>query len=571
MSESRPTSRFAGQTGYRVPRHPAPVDLHLDGNEGAVPPPDLLDALAARGPDAFRRYPDAAPLAARIAARLGLAAEQVMVTAGADEAIERLCRAVLAPGRALVLPVPSFEMIERYARIAGGELVAVPWPGGAFPRAAVLEAIAPETALIAVVSPNNPTGAVASAEDLRALSAAAPQAVLLVDLAYGEFADEDLTPAALALPNAVVTRTFSKAWGLAGLRVGYAAGPAEIVGWMRAAGGPYAVASASLALAEAWLERADGEVARFVARVRGERERLAARLARLGARPEPSQANFAFARFRDARFVRDALAGLGIAVRHFAGRPGLEDALRITCPGNDAARERLERALDAALAPQALLFDLDGVLADVSRSFREAIVRTAAGYGVTITRDEVSRAKAAGGSNNDWVLTRELLAARGVERPLDEVTAAFEAIYHGTTDAPGVRATERLVVPRAQLLRLAARLPLGLVTGRPRPDTLRFLDEQGIADLFGTVVTMDDAPEKPDPAPVRLALERLGAARGWMLGDTVHDIRAARGAGVVPLGIVAPGEDAERVTAALFAAGAARVLASVAELEDLLP
>ncbi len=274
MSEPRPTSRFAGQTGYRVPRHPAPVDLHLDGNEGAVPPPDLLDALAARGPDAFRRYPDAAPLAARIAARLGLAAEQVMVTAGADEAIERLCRAVLAPGRALVLPVPSFEMIERYARIAGGEVVAVPWPGGAFPRAAVLDAIAPETALIAVVSPNNPTGAVASAEDLRALSAAAPQAVLLVDLAYGEFADEDLTPAALALPNAVVTRTFSKAWGLAGLRVGYAAGPAEIVGWMRAAGGPYAVASASLALAEA-LARTGRRRGRALRRARARRARAA--------------------------------------------------------------------------------------------------------------------------------------------------------------------------------------------------------------------------------------------------------------------------------------------------------
>ncbi len=158
-----------------------------------------------------------------------------------------------------------------------------------------------------------------------------------------------------------------------------------------------------------------------------------------------------------------------------------------------------------------------------------------------------------------------------MERPLDEVTAAFEAIYHGTAGAPGVRAAERLVVPRAQLERLAARLPLGLVTGRPRPDTLRFLEEQGIASLFGTVVTMDDAPEKPDPAPVRLALAQLSAARGWMLGDTVHDVRAARGAGVVPLGIVAPGEDAERATAALFAAGAARILASVAELEDLLP
>jgi HAD superfamily hydrolase (TIGR01548 family) len=211
------------------------------------------------------------------------------------------------------------------------------------------------------------------------------------------------------------------------------------------------------------------------------------------------------------------------------------------------------------------------VLADVSGSYREAITGAAAMYGVTLTPDEIWAAKRRGNANNDWVLTRDLLRARGVDAPLQEVTDRFEALYQGTDEMPGLWANERLMVDREWLVRLAARRPLAIVTGRPRLDCERFLRQHDIADLFQAVVVMQDAPLKPDPAPVYLALRRLGVSRAWMLGDTPDDVRAARGAGVVPLGVVGPGESAEAARATLLNAGAARVLDRVEDLEALLP
>jgi phosphoglycolate phosphatase-like HAD superfamily hydrolase len=109
------------------------------------------------------------------------------------------------------------------------------------------------------------------------------------------------------------------------------------------------------------------------------------------------------------------------------------------------------------------------------------------------------------------------------------------------------------------------------VTGRPRDEARWFLEREGIADLVHTVVCMEDAARKPDPAPVRLALTRLGVRRAWMVGNTPDDVRAAAGAGVVPLGVVAPGDDLAATGAALRDAGAALVLDQIADLEELLP
>ncbi len=213
-------------------------------------------------------------------------------------------------------------------------------------------------------------------------------------------------------------------------------------------------------------------------------------------------------------------------------------------------------------APQALLFDLDGVLADVRESYRRAVVETAAQLGVVLTPPEIAAAKAEGDANNDWVLTRRLLARHGVEADLDEVTRRFEALYQG-----GLWEAERLLCPVAVVARLARRLPLGVVTGRPRRDAERFLEHFGLAEHFVGMVCMGEAPAKPDPAPVRLCLEHLGVVRAWMLGDTPDDVRAALGAGVLPLGVVAPGEDSAD---ALRAAGAVRVIVPT-DLEELLP
>ena len=361
MTGPRPAPGVAGEVAYHVPRHGAPIDLPLNGNEGVAPPRALLTALAAADPELLRRYPSAAPLEAALARRFGLDPAAVLVTAGGDDGLDRAFRAFLGPGREVVLPTPTFVMLPKYARLVGATARAVPWPGGPFPTDAVLAAVGPATAAMCVVSPNNPTGAVATADDLRRLAAAAPDALLIVDLAYGEMADDDLTAAALALPNALVFRTFSKAWGLAGARLGYVLGPPALVAWTRAAGNPYAVSGPSVALGLARLAAGDADVAAYVATVRAERALLAERLRELGASAPDSQANFVLARFAahaTAHWVHDALAGLGIAVRLFgADPPELRGALRITCPGDAAALDRLLHGLTAALQPGAQIVE----------------------------------------------------------------------------------------------------------------------------------------------------------------------------------------------------------------------
>ncbi len=335
---------------YSGTSFPGPIDLYLDANEGPLtrrPPRVSPDPTG----DRSRRYPSTTTLERELAASLGVSPDRVIVTSGGDDAIDRACRATLEPGRTLVLPVPTFEMIDRSAAAAGASIIRVPWTGP-YPLRAVTDAIDARTGMIALVSPNNPTGAVATRRDLLALSKAAGRALVLVDLAYTEFADEDLTPIAAGLHNTVIIRTFSKAYGLAGLRVGYAIGPAPVIRAMRAMGSPYPVAGPSLAAARAAL-RDSGSLRRSCDRVRTERTSLTALLIQLGASPQPSQANFVLAEFADAAHVWSELAALGIGVRRYRPGSGLERCLRISCPGSRPAFTRLCKALRGVLAASA--------------------------------------------------------------------------------------------------------------------------------------------------------------------------------------------------------------------------
>lgn len=489
MPEPRPAARVP-TAGAGIPRVAATIDLRLDGNQGRPPSSAFCAALPSEG-ELLRAYPHGDELEQEIARRHGIAPEQVFVGAGADDVLDRLCRAVLEPGRSAILPVPTFEMLERYVALAGATAVTLPWQDGDWPRAAVLERMAASTALVAVVSPNNPTGLCASVDDVRAVAAAAPQAIVLVDAAYAEFGGEDLTAAALALPNAVAVRTFSKAFGLAGLRVGYALGPPAVVQWLRRVGSPFTCGTWSRAVACRRLQHGGDEVAAYVRDVAGERDALTRHLRALGLQPLPSAGNFVFVRGGDPEWLRDALAGLGIAVRALAG------GVRITLPASAPSFARLVTALDAAVAPAALLLDLDGVLADLER-------RTA-------------------------------------------------------------------VADAADVAALAARWPLGVVTSCPRRLAESVLQRHGFAPHVHALVTAEDGPGKPSPAPVRLALQRLGATSAWLLGDNPSDVQAARAAGVVPLAVEPHGIGAESHAERLRKAGAARLIDGIGGLRRLVP
>jgi len=483
------------------------------------------------------------------------------------------CPARMRSGRRRVVSHdPTFEMIGVSCANAGAELASVGWLAGSFPTERLCEAIDGETALAVLVTPNNPTGGAIDIESIERIAdrAADVGARLLVDLAYVEFASTDPTQRLLERPNVILVRTLSKAWGLAGLRIGYLLASEETAATLRDAGGPFPVSGVSIELALRALTDGWGPARKATRRAARHRDRIGRVVEECGGSCGESEANFVLARFDDAPLVRAALAALGIGVRSFPDHPDLADALRITCPTSGDDMDRLERALRTIAMPQALLFDLDGVIADVSRSYRRAIIETVATFGVEATPEQIGRIKREGGANNDWELTDALLRRLGKPQIFEDVKDRFEALYHGTDDRPGLKREETLLISRETLSTLCARMSLGIVTGRPRADALEFLERFDIADQFGAIVTMEDAPAKPDPAPVRVALESLVVERAWLIGDTVDDVRASRAAGVLPIGVVPPGDDGGETARALLGAGAARVLDRTERIGELL-
>ncbi len=541
--------------------------LDLSRNEGDRPSADVLGRLGDRLPDLLRDYLEPSGLEADLAALLGVDPNRVLVTTGGDDALDRVFRAFVRSGRKVAYPVPTFEMIPAFARMAGARIQEIPHGWGVLPLDELALATDEETDLVAVISPDNPTGTAATTDQLVALADGLPGDVtFLVDQAYVEFGDEDPSAALLEFPNVVLVRTLSKAWGLAGLRVGYAVSTSERIAAMRNVGGPYPVSSLGLEVARLRLATGRARMEAFVAETRDRRSVLMDMFRGLGGDPVPSQANFVTARLPRPSWVAAGLQAQGIRVRSF---PHLPEHVRITVPRSAEELERLNEAVKVLIQPQALLFDMDGVLVDVGSSYREAIVQTCRSYGLTITPGDIARVKARGNANDDWALTHEILLAGGTEADLAEVTRRFEDLYQGTNGRPGLRETESLILPREGLEAAAARGPLGIVTGRPRADAQRFLVEHGIDDLFGVVVCREDAPLKPSPEPVRFALAEIGVSTAWYYGDTPDDMRAAAAAGVVPIGVIAPG-GGEMEREALVRSGAAITVAAASALSATL-
>ncbi len=286
--------------------------------------------------DDLARYPERQPVEAIAAAHLGLAADQVLLTNGVDEGIHLLCEAYLEPPDEVIVVTPTFSMYEIFAEATGAKVVRVQCAEDLrFPLEKVLASITAATRIIAVASPNNPTGAVASRDQLVAIAKSAPDAALLVDEAYYDFHGKTMMPDVAALPNLFAARTFSKAYGLAGLRVGILAGPREQMPMVRRVSSPYSVNAVALLALPAAL--ADGEfVASYVGQVKAGRAKLENELTRAGINWWPSEANFVLMRIgeRHREFVA-AMRQRGILVRDRSADPGCEGCVRITLGTTD--------------------------------------------------------------------------------------------------------------------------------------------------------------------------------------------------------------------------------------------
>lgn len=306
--------------------------LRLDFNENTLAcSPKVREVLGQISAGSLTRYPEREPVEAIVAAHLGLEPAQVALTNGVDEAIHVLFETFLEAGDELLLPVPTYTMYEVYASSTDAKAVTVlAGDDLAFPFERLLAAITPRTKIIAVANPNSPSGTTATREQLIELARRAPQAVLLVDEAYFHFHGETVMDLVGTVPNLIVARTFSKAYGLAGLRLGLLAGPVELTRWVRRVLSPYSVNSLALAC----LPPALGDQAYidwYVGEVLAARTEFEGALDALKVRRWPSHANFVLVDIgaQHAEFVRRMKAA-GVLVRDRSSDPGCDGRVRIT-------------------------------------------------------------------------------------------------------------------------------------------------------------------------------------------------------------------------------------------------
>jgi histidinol-phosphate aminotransferase len=319
------------------------LNLDLNENTGGCSP-RVLARLQSMSTIDLARYPERERGEQAVAKFLGLKPEQVLLTNGVDDALLALFATYLGPDDEMLLADPTFVMYSIYGAATGARLVRIrAGEDLTFPTTKLIEKLSPRTRVIAVANPNNPTGIAASRADLLRVVEAAPDAAVLVDEAYFEFHGETLLPDLGRYPNLFIARTFSKAYGLAGLRLGVLAGASGQIGLVRRFCSPFNVNAIALACLEEAL--ADQAFATdYVAQVKQGRERLGALCSELGLTHWPSRANFVLIRVgaKAADFV-SVLARDGVQVRDVSANPGCSGCVRITVP----VRSQMEELLKA--------------------------------------------------------------------------------------------------------------------------------------------------------------------------------------------------------------------------------
>ncbi|MDA1266098.1 MAG: histidinol-phosphate transaminase [Planctomycetota bacterium] len=346
-----PREDYADLNRYDPGRSPVAVDLSDNTNLWG-PHPAALARMRAATPDDLRTYPElyADTLRVAVSERFGVAPECVTTGAGSDDVLDSAFRAAYGAGQTVAYPAPTFSMVGDLARMSGMVPRPVPWQEALDNPRALL---AGDPAVVYLCRPNNPTGAQLPEEWVERLLGLRGEdgPLVVLDEAYADFAGETLLGWAPKHPKLLVTRTCSKAYGLAGLRCGFGVGTSEVVTEVDKSRGPYKVARLATELAVVAVRDEDAWVARTTAECVANRERLRQEIEARGLAQLPSSGNFILVAApsgtaaEDARALREA----SVQVRPFTQVPDLGEALRVTV-GPWPLMERFLEALDSRMA-----------------------------------------------------------------------------------------------------------------------------------------------------------------------------------------------------------------------------
>ena len=321
----------------RIQGYPDPGDglrLHLNENTGGCSP-KVLDAIRRMESTDVSTYPSYTSLVRACARHFDVDPDWVLLTNGLDEGILMAAVGHIARTHAhdaeTIIPLPAFDPYPNSTAAVGATAVRIPpGPEFVFPTDAVIAAVTPRTKMIFLNTPSNPTGRLIPIPDLRRIAEAAPQAVVLIDEAYIEFGGTSFLPELGKYPNVLVGRTFSKAYGLAGMRVGVVIGQPASLDPVRAVTLPFNINAVAMAATLAALED-EAFLPRYAAQVAQSRERIYATCRRLGLEYWESAANFVMVRVgKDVGDVVDALAARRVHVRDRSKDPATPGCIRVT-------------------------------------------------------------------------------------------------------------------------------------------------------------------------------------------------------------------------------------------------
>lgn len=567
----KPKKSVESISGYDIPLFLDTSIVKLDSNENIMGPSSkVLDALKNIEQTDIQYYPAYGELINHIAQYNSVENSMILPTNGADDALKLIIDTFIDAHNSILAVTPSFVMPKIYSKSAGCEYKEIKYKQKwVFPVDEVIENINIKTKLIIVTTPNNPTGEAVSRDNLVKIIESAPNILILVDETYSNYAKDNFTDLALKYSNVIITRSMSKDFALAGLRLGYILSHPENILNLKKIMSPYnvnvvAAIAGIVALNDlAYMEFVKSEVEES-------RRILKEAFKPLAQEIFESEANFLLVDFgSSADFIHRKLLNAGILVKSFASNSELRTCLRVTLPNSEVARRISEK-----LKPKELLiFDMDGVIVDTRNSYRLAIKGTYEHFsGKELTPEDIQHAKNQGGLNNDWDLTEFLLRKSGIIADFQEIVNKFQELYFGQNGS-GFIQNETMIISRESLLNLSKTYDMAIFTGRPKLEAEFALQRWNLEELFFPVITMDDIPKefhKPDPYGVNYILDIVKPSTSYYLGDTVDDMIAAQQANVLGIGVLPPQDKSEDLLNRLNSAGAFEVLDDTEKIIDFL-
>ncbi|MFC1690876.1 histidinol-phosphate transaminase [Nanoarchaeota archaeon] len=568
----KPKRTVQKMRSYVPPKEEREKYMRLDFNESTIgASPKVIEAIQNISAEEIATYPEYNDFIKQLAKFAKVKQNEVLATNGSDEAIKLIMDTYLEEGDEIVLPVPTFDMIDIYATAVGAKVNKINYDDNLnFPTENVLKSLNSKTKIVVLVNPNNPTGTSIKREDIEKILKKAKKALVFIDEAYYPFSKQTAIDLIKNYDNLIIARTFSKAFGLAGLRVGFLVSASVNIENMEKVLSPYSVNRVAVIAAVATLQDIQ-YVENYADEVRVSKELLYEFLESKGIDYWNSAANFVLANFgKDCDKTEKKLKANGILVRSRTNDVMLEGCLRITV-GTKAQTKQLIAILESIKEgkKKGLIFDMDGVLVDVRESYRESIKKTAEFFlGRLIEMEVVEEIKNKPGYNDDYDAVEGILEKeeRFIER--DNVVKKFQEYYLGRNFCGFVR-NEKPLITEDRLKKLRTRFKLGIVTGRNRMEAKYALEMFGLSQYFDAIITRDDVVNpKPDPEGLVKAMEKLKVTEAVYVGDNIDDAAAAKTAKVDFLGVIAPGTDPKKSTRALKSKGAKKIIESMDKLEE---